>query len=79
MAVLPIGVVDEEDATGFELGQCRTCADGAIPAIDDHEIEPLMHYAVGQGVAWLRSRRPVAEIFAQLVEESHAALASLRR
>jgi hypothetical protein len=37
--VLPIGVVDEEDAAGFELGQCRTRADGAIPAIDDHEIE----------------------------------------
>ena len=50
-----------------------------LGAIDDHEIEPLMHYAVGQGVAWIRERRTVAEVFAQLVEESRAALAALRR
>jgi len=48
-----------------------------LGAIDDHEIEPLMHYAVGQGVAWLRSRRPVAEIFAQLMDETRAALAAV--
>jgi len=46
-----------------------------LGAIDDHEIEPLMHYAVGQGVAWLRARRPVAEIFAQLMDETREALA----
>ena len=50
-----------------------------LGAIDDHEIEPLMHYAVGQGVAWLRARRPVAEIYAQLVDETRAALGAITR
>jgi len=45
-----------------------------LGAIDDHEIEPLMHYAVGQGVAWIRERRSVAEVYARLVGETHAAL-----
>jgi NAD(P)H-dependent flavin oxidoreductase YrpB (nitropropane dioxygenase family) len=49
-----------------------------LGAIDDHEIEPLMHYAVGQGVAWIRERRTVAELYAVLVAETHAALAALR-
>ncbi len=49
-----------------------------LGAIDDHEIEPLMHYAVGQGVAWIRERRTVAELYAALVAETHAALAALR-
>ena len=48
-----------------------------LGAIDDHEIEPLMHYAVGQGVAWIRSRRPAAEIYATLVEEARAALGAV--
>jgi NAD(P)H-dependent flavin oxidoreductase YrpB (nitropropane dioxygenase family) len=50
-----------------------------LGAIDDHEIEPLMHYAVGQGVAWIRERRTVAELYATLVEQTHAALAALQR
>ena len=49
-----------------------------LGAIDDHQIEPLMHYAVGQGVAWIRERRTVAELYAVLVAETHAALAALR-
>jgi len=48
-----------------------------LGAIDDHEIEPLMHYAVGQGVAWIRDRRPVAEVYARLVEETLAALGAV--
>jgi NAD(P)H-dependent flavin oxidoreductase YrpB (nitropropane dioxygenase family) len=50
-----------------------------LGAIDDHEIEPLMHYAVGQGVAWIERREPVAAIYARLVEETHAALAAVAR
>jgi NAD(P)H-dependent flavin oxidoreductase YrpB (nitropropane dioxygenase family) len=49
-----------------------------LGAIDDHEIEPLMHYAVGQGVAWIRGRRTVADLYATLVEETRAALDALR-
>jgi hypothetical protein len=48
-----------------------------LGAIDDHEIEPLMHYAVGQGVAWIRERRPVAAIYAQLVDETRFALGAV--
>jgi NAD(P)H-dependent flavin oxidoreductase YrpB (nitropropane dioxygenase family) len=50
-----------------------------LGAIDDHEIEPLMHYAVGQGVAWIERREPVAAIYARLVEQTHAALAAVAR
>lgn len=49
-----------------------------LGAIDDHEIEPLMHYAVGQGVAWIRERRTVAALYATLVEETRSALDALR-
>jgi NAD(P)H-dependent flavin oxidoreductase YrpB (nitropropane dioxygenase family) len=49
-----------------------------LGAIDDHEIEPLMHYAVGQGVAWIRGRRCVADLYATLVDETRAALDALR-
>jgi NAD(P)H-dependent flavin oxidoreductase YrpB (nitropropane dioxygenase family) len=48
-----------------------------LGAIDDHEIEPLMHYAVGQGVAWIRERLAVAEVYARLLEETRAALAGV--
>jgi NAD(P)H-dependent flavin oxidoreductase YrpB (nitropropane dioxygenase family) len=48
-----------------------------LGAIEDHEVKPLMHYAVGQGVAWIRSRRPVAQIYRQLLEETRAALGAL--
>lgn len=48
-----------------------------LGAIDDHEIEPLMHYAVGQGVAWIRGRERVAEVYARLLDETRAALAPL--
>jgi NAD(P)H-dependent flavin oxidoreductase YrpB (nitropropane dioxygenase family) len=48
-----------------------------LGAIDDHQIEPLMHYPVGQGVAWLRERRTVADIFAGLLEETRLALAGV--
>ena len=48
-----------------------------LGAIDDHEIEPLMHYAVGQGVAWIRERQSVAEVYARLVAQTHAALGAV--
>lgn len=50
-----------------------------LTAIEDHQVEPLMHYAVGQGVAWIRERRSVAEIYAELLEQTRAALAALPR
>jgi NAD(P)H-dependent flavin oxidoreductase YrpB (nitropropane dioxygenase family) len=48
-----------------------------LGAIDDHEVEPLMHYPVGQGVSWIRDRRPVAAIWDDLVAQTHAALDAL--
>ncbi|MFZ9407363.1 MAG: NAD(P)H-dependent flavin oxidoreductase [Burkholderiaceae bacterium] len=50
-----------------------------LGAIEDHEVEPLMHYAVGQGVAWIRERQRVDQVFAQLVQESRQALQALKR
>jgi len=50
-----------------------------LGAIDDHEIEPLMHYPVGQGVAWIRERRTVADIFAGLLEETRSALRAVAK
>lgn len=50
-----------------------------LTAIEDHEVAPLMHYAVGQGVAWIRERRSVAEIYDQLMDETRAALRSIPR
>lgn len=49
-----------------------------LGAIEDHEVEPLMHYAVGQGVAWIREREAVAAVFARLVDETRAALQAVR-
>ncbi|MFM1991598.1 MAG: hypothetical protein RJA99_4555 [Pseudomonadota bacterium] len=48
-----------------------------LGAIDDHEIEPLMHYAVGQGVAWIHGRERVADVYARLLDDTRAALAPL--
>ncbi|MBP6813932.1 MAG: nitronate monooxygenase [Burkholderiaceae bacterium] len=48
-----------------------------LGAIDDHEIEPLMHYAVGQGVAYLNEVRPVAAILEELVAQAVVALRRL--
>lgn len=50
-----------------------------LGAIEDHEVEPLMHYAVGQGVAWIRERRSVAEIYARLLDDTREAMHSMRR
>jgi NAD(P)H-dependent flavin oxidoreductase YrpB (nitropropane dioxygenase family) len=48
-----------------------------LGAIDDHEIEPLMHYAVGQGVAYLNEVKPVAAIVEELIAQARDALAAL--
>lgn len=50
-----------------------------LGAIEDHEVEPLMHYAVGQGVAWIRERQRVDQVFERLVQESREALQALER
>jgi NAD(P)H-dependent flavin oxidoreductase YrpB (nitropropane dioxygenase family) len=50
-----------------------------LGAIDDHAIEPLMHHPAGQSVAYVRSSRPVAAVFAGLVEEAERTLQRLAR
>ena len=37
--MLPVGVVDEEEAAGFQFGECGLGADGTVPAIDDDKVE----------------------------------------
>jgi NAD(P)H-dependent flavin oxidoreductase YrpB (nitropropane dioxygenase family) len=49
-----------------------------LGAIDDHEVEPLMHYAVGQGVAYLNAVKPVAQLMDELVAQAGEALDRLR-
>ena len=51
-----------------------------LGAIDEHNIEPLMHYPAGQSVAYCKTVQSVAEVMAELVEEADAsAPESLRR
>ena len=37
--MLPVGVVDEEEAAWFQFGEGGLGADGTVPAIDDDEVE----------------------------------------
>lgn len=54
--IVPIGVVDEEDAAGFEFGKRGAGTDGPIPAIDDDEIERgIILGKNGGGIARQRS------------------------
>lgn len=47
-----------------------------LGAIEEHDIEPLIHSGAGQSVAYFDSVRPVAEIMSDLVAESVLALSS---
>ncbi len=46
-----------------------------LGAIEEHDIEPLIHSGAGQSVAYFNKVQPVATIMAQLVSEATAVLA----
>ncbi len=48
-----------------------------LGAINEHEIEPLMHSGAGQSIAYSTEQKSVAEIVDQLVADAEAALSSL--
>lgn len=45
-----------------------------LGAIDEHEVEPLLHSGAGQGIGYATEIRPVAEIMDELVDGAAAAL-----
>lgn len=46
-----------------------------LGAIEEHDIEPLIHSGAGQSVAYFNEVRPVADIMSTLVSEAESALA----
>jgi NAD(P)H-dependent flavin oxidoreductase YrpB (nitropropane dioxygenase family) len=48
-----------------------------MTGIDEHEVEPLLHTPAGQGVVWTSEMRPVADVMADLVDQTQAALDQL--
>ena len=46
-----------------------------LGAIEEHDIEPLIHSGAGQSVAYFNEVRPVADIISTLVSEAESALA----
>jgi len=45
-----------------------------LGAIEEHDIEPLIHSGAGQSIAYFDEVRPAAEIMAELVEQAYEAL-----
>ena len=45
-----------------------------LGAIDEHNVEPLVHSPAGQGIGWFNEARSVDEIMGSLVAEAQAAL-----
>jgi hypothetical protein len=45
-----------------------------LGAIEAHDIEPLIHSGAGQSIAYFNDVKPVAEIMAQLIDETAQAL-----
>lgn len=50
-----------------------------VSAIDQHQVEPLVHEAAGQSVAWCREVTSVRDVFDRLLRETDEALSALRR
>lgn len=50
-----------------------------LTAVEEHEIEPLLHSPAGQGVTWTRKMRPVAEVIDTLMQQTAEGLARAGR
>jgi NAD(P)H-dependent flavin oxidoreductase YrpB (nitropropane dioxygenase family) len=48
-----------------------------LGAIDEHEVEPLLHSGAGQGIGYASTLRPVADVIEDLVAEASATLGAL--
>jgi hypothetical protein len=49
-----------------------------LGAIDQHEIEALMHHPAGQSIAFVNRRSSVREVMERLTAEAEVALGTLR-
>ena len=49
-----------------------------LGAIDQHQIEALMHHPAGQSIAFVDRRSTVAEVMERLTSEAEVALDTLR-
>lgn len=49
-----------------------------LTAIDEHQIDPLLHSPAGQGVVWTRRQSTVAELIDRLTSEAEHSLERLR-
>ena len=45
-----------------------------LGAIQEHEVEPLLHSGAGQGIGYATKVRPVSEVMAELVADAEAVL-----
>lgn len=50
-----------------------------VSAIDQYQVEPLVHEAAGQSVAWCREVTSVREVFERLTRETDEALSAVRQ
>lgn len=48
-----------------------------LGAIDEHEVQPLMHHPAGQSIAYFNQVRSVAEVMTGIVDEARASLDGL--
>jgi hypothetical protein len=48
-----------------------------LGAIDEHEVQPLMHYPAGQSIAYFNQVRSVAEVMQTLVDEARRSIDQL--
>lgn len=49
-----------------------------LGAIDEHDIEALMHSPAGQSIAYFNEVKTVAEIFADLADQVHRSLKAIQ-
>lgn len=48
-----------------------------LGAIDEHNVEPLMHMPAGQGIGYQNAETTVADVYARFVREAESALAAI--
>jgi len=73
---------EEWDAEGapkpLEMPYQHVLIGDLLTGVMEHEIEPLMYEAAGQGVAWCNEMTTVGQVVERLVAEAREALAGLR-
>lgn len=50
-----------------------------LGAIDEHEVEPLLHSGAGQSIGYVTAVKPTAEVLGEMIDEARSALGRLGR